>query len=68
MPEISITISEYTNKILEELAEDAGSGQSKSSLAAKCIEMGLAQELEGRNRVRVYRKLKKSSKENQENG
>lgn len=58
MPEISVTISEYTNKALEELAEDAGQGQSKSSLAAKCIEMGLSQELEGRNRLAVYRKIK----------
>ena len=58
MPEISITVSEYTNEVLEELAKDAG--QSKSSLAAKCIELGLIQEVEGRNKVGVYRKLKKN--------
>lgn len=58
MPEISITVSEYTNSLLEELAKD--SGQSKSSLASKCIELGLVQEIEGRNKVGVYRKLKKN--------
>lgn len=58
MPEISITVSEYTNNLLEELAKDAG--QSKSSLASKCIELGLVEEIEGRNKVGVYRKLKRN--------
>ncbi|MFM6051819.1 MAG: hypothetical protein ACKPA7_09300 [Sphaerospermopsis kisseleviana] len=58
MPEISITVTEYTNSVLQELADDAG--QSKSSLAAKCIELGLIQEIEGRNKVSVYRKLKRN--------
>lgn len=63
MPEISVTVSEYTNQLLEELARDGG--QSKSSLAAKCIELGLIQEVEGRNKVGVYRKLKKGRCENE---
>ncbi len=58
MPEISVTVTEYTNQVLQELSDD--SEQSKSSLAAKCIELGLVQEIEGRNKVGVYRKLKKN--------
>lgn len=59
MREISITVTDYTHEILQELADDAG--QSKSSLAAKCIELGLAQEVEARNKVNVYRNTKKKA-------
>lgn len=65
MPEISITVSQYTVDLLDELSEE--SGQSKSSLAAECLKQGLISEVEQRKTVVAYRKLKKSIKENQEN-
>ena len=65
MPEISITVSQYTVDLLSELAEE--SGQSRSSLAAECLKQGLISEVEQRNKVGVYRKLKRLAKENQEN-
>ena len=65
MPEISITVSQYTVDLLSELSEE--SGQSKSSLAAECLKQGLISEVEQRNKVGVYRKLKKSAKESKEN-
>ena len=61
MPEISITVSQYTVDLLEELSEE--SGQSKSSLAAECLKQGLISEVEQRKTVVIYRKLKKSVKE-----
>ncbi|MFM5943846.1 MAG: hypothetical protein ACKO87_17155 [Dolichospermum sp.] len=64
MPEISITVSQYTVDLLEELSEE--SGQSKSSLAAECLKQGLISEVEQRKTVVVYRKLKKSVKEEEE--
>lgn len=65
MPEISITVSQYTVDLLEELSEE--SGQSKSSLAAECLKQGLISEVEQRKTVVVYRKLKKSVKEGKSN-
>ncbi|MFM6344560.1 MAG: hypothetical protein ACKPFK_05350, partial [Dolichospermum sp.] len=62
MPEISVTVTEYTNKVLQMLADD--SGQSKSSLTAKCIELGLIQEIEGRNKIGVYKKLRRNEGSN----
>ena len=65
MPEISITVSQYTVDLLEELSEE--SGKSKSSLAAECLKQGLIFEVEQRKTVVVYRKLKKSVKEGKSN-
>ena len=64
MPEISITVSQYTVDLLDELS--AESGQSKSSLAAECLKQGLISEVEQRKTVVAYRKLKKSIKEDKE--
>ena len=61
MPEISITVSQYTVDLLSELSEE--SCQSKSSLAAECLKQGLISEVEQRNKVGVYRKLKISKGE-----
>lgn len=65
MPEISITVSQYTVDLLEELSEE--SGQSKSSLAAECLKQGLISEVEQRKTVVAYRKLKKSAEEGKSN-
>lgn len=54
MAQISVTISDETERLLEEVAE--ATGLSKSSLAAEIIRDGLYQEASNLTKVAIFRR------------
>ncbi|MBN3875180.1 hypothetical protein [Nostoc sp. JL23] len=60
MPKIEITISEDLKLLIEELAKETD--QSMSSMAADCLKTGAYAEVESRNKVEIFRKLRRQRK------
>jgi hypothetical protein len=52
--QISISIPDYYNTIIEAIAQETG--QSKSSIVADCVKNGLSGLLETLNKAHVYQK------------
>jgi len=52
--QISITLPDYYNSIIEAIAQETG--QSKSSIVADCVKNGLTGVLETLNKAHVYQK------------
>ena len=52
--QISITLPDYYNALIEAIAEETG--QSKSSIVADCVKNGINGVLETLNRAHVYQK------------
>lgn len=52
--QISISIPEYYNAVIEAIAQETG--QSKSSIVADCVKNGLTGVLETLNKAHVYQK------------
>jgi hypothetical protein len=65
MPKIEITISEDLKLLIEELAKETG--QSMSSMAADCLKAGAYEEVESRNKVEVFRKLRHQRQQRETN-
>lgn len=57
MGQISVTISDETEKLLEDLAK--ATGLTKSSLASEIIRRGLYEEASQLNKVAIFRKQQK---------
>lgn len=57
MGQISVTISDETEKLLEDLAK--ATGLTKSSLASEIIRRGLYEEASQLNKVAIFRKQHK---------
>jgi predicted transcriptional regulator len=64
MPKIDATISEDLKKLLEELAEETG--QSLSGIAADCLKTGAYAEVESRNKIAIFRKMRREKKKLEE--
>lgn len=52
--QISISIPEYYNAVIEAIAQETG--QSKSSIVADCVKNGLTGVLDTLNKAHVYQK------------
>jgi predicted DNA-binding protein len=63
MGQISVTISEETEKLLEDLAR--ATGLTKSSLASEIIRRGLYEEASNLNKVAIFRKQQRDGLYNQ---
>jgi predicted transcriptional regulator len=64
MAKIDVTIPDDLKEILQELADSTG--QSLSGVASDCIKLGVLDFIEARNKMEVYRKLRRQNKENKE--
>jgi predicted DNA-binding protein len=56
MAQISVTISDETEKLLEDLAK--ATGLTKSSLAAEILRRGLYEEASNQTKVSIFRRQK----------
>lgn len=61
MAKIDVTIPDDLKEILQELANDTG--QSLSAVAADCIKLGILDFIEARNKMEVYRKLRRQNQQ-----